>query len=210
MKYKSILWIFVLMTLLWAERLLAADEFSSANTNDTNSESGEIGNQYVAGAIGGQGKGAASGLVKYRVFLLRYISVKDGMKLLADANITNVNQLNDANMLLVCANAETLVKAAGIMDLADSKEKYAVKFLIPVEEAGWVPRPGAIAAQITGSGKPISIGTFLNMPGGRGYKAIIDVHEGNLIAVAPVSVMDDIVRIVERSRLQTGETAATA
>lgn len=203
MKYKSTFLTFAIMVFLWAGRLPAADEFSPAKTNDTSSQAQGAENPYAAGAIRGQDK-KGNGLAKYRVFLLRYISAKDAIRILADANITNVTQLNDANMVVVCAGAEALVKAGGIMDLVDSNEKYVVKVLMPVEEAGLIPRPEEIAAEISASGKPVSIGTFLNLPGGRGYKVIMDVHEGQLIAVAPVSVMEKIVRIIERSREQAG------
>jgi len=36
------------------------------------------------------------------------------------------------------------------------------------------------------NGTKISIGSFFNLPGGTGYKAILDTHEGMLVAVAPL------------------------
>lgn len=209
MKHKSIFLTFVvLLPLLWAGRLPAADELLPTKTNDAKSESEGLDNPYVAGAVKGRDKTTGSDLVKYRVFLLRYISANEGIQVLTDANIKNVTQLNDANMLLVCGGGETLVKAASILDLVDSKEKYIFKVLMPVQETSRIPRPEEIAAEISNNGKPISIGTFLNMPGGEGYKVIMDIHEGQLVAVAPAVVMDKIAAIVERSRPESRDSAA--
>ena len=126
---------------------------------------------------------------RYRAFLLRYISPQKAKQFLADVNITSVSQLNDSNTLLVTAGPDTLLKVAGLLTLADSREEYAVKVLLPASEANRMPSVDAMAAEI---GR-ISIGTFSNIPGGTGYKAIVDTYEGKLIAVAPVAVMDKFV-----------------
>ena len=130
---------------------------------------------------------------KYRVFALKHISVQKGKQFLAEANITDVSQLNDSNSLLVTAKSDVLLKAAALVALVDSRETYAVKVLLPASEANLMPSTDAMAAQI---GK-ISIGTFLNIPGGTGYKAIVDIHEDKLIAVAPVAVMDKFVEYAD-------------
>ncbi len=135
---------------------------------------------------------------RYRAFLLKYISPQKAKQFLADVNITNTSQLNDSNTLLVTAGPDTLVKTAALLALADSREEYAVKVLLPASEANRMPSADAMAAEI---GR-ISIGTFFNIPGGTGYKAIVDTHEGKLIAVAPVAVMDKFVEyanIVKRA-----------
>ena len=123
---------------------------------------------------------------KYRAFLLRNISPEQAKQFLADVNITNVSQLNDSNSILVSAGSSDLAKAAGILSLVDSREKYAIKALLPASEANKMPSPEKMAAEI---GK-ISIGTFLNAPGGTGYKAALDTHDDKLYVVAPAAVMD--------------------
>jgi len=133
---------------------------------------------------------------RYRVFLLRHISARQGIQFLADVNVTTVSQLNDANTLLVTAQQEVLVRAASLLTLVDSREKYAVKVLMPASEANLMPASDAIAAEIG----DISIGTFFSLPGGTGHRAIIDTHNGVLVAVAPVSVMGKIVAIATRVR----------
>ena len=135
---------------------------------------------------------AKSGLDRCRVFLLRYISAKDAKQLLADVNITNVSQLSDANTLLVTATQEQLLKASAMLTLVDSPEKYVVKALLPVSEANEMPKISAIQQEIGN----ISIGTFFNLPGGAGLRAIIDVQDDKLVAIAPAAVMDKIVALV--------------
>ncbi|MGD0596044.1 MAG: secretin N-terminal domain-containing protein [Sedimentisphaerales bacterium] len=130
---------------------------------------------------------------RYRAFLLKCISPQKAKQFLADVNITNASQLNDSNTLLVTASPDALLKAAALLTLADSREKYAVKVLLPASEANRMPSAEAMAAEI---GR-ISIGTFFNIPGGTGYKAIVDTHEDKLIAVAPVAVMDKFVEYAD-------------
>jgi general secretion pathway protein D len=133
---------------------------------------------------------------RYRTFLLKYISPQKAKQFLADANITNASQLNDSNSLLVTAKPDVLVKAAALLSLVDSREKYAVKVLLPASEANQMPPADAMAAEI---GR-ISIGTFYNLPGGTGHRAIVDTHEDMLIAVAPVAVMDKFVEYADTAK----------
>ncbi len=146
-------------------------------------------------------------LDRYRVFLLRFISAQDGKQFLADANIKTVSLLNDTNTLLVTAQPEVLVKAAALLALVDSSEKYAVKALLPASEAAQMLPTQEIEAEISKAGSPVSVGTFLNPPGGTGYKVIIDIHNGMLFAVAPASVMDKLVAIA-RHGVAEGEAGA--
>ncbi len=142
---------------------------------------------------------ANQGPDKYAVFALKNISPQKGLELLAEANITNVSQLNDTNTLLISGKSKVLLKASALLSLVDSREEYAVKALLGADEANRMPSTDAMAAQI---GR-ISIGTFYNEPGGNGYKAILDIHDDKLIAVAPAAVMDRFVEysdIVKRSR----------
>jgi len=130
---------------------------------------------------------------RYRSFLLKYISPQKAKQFLADVNITNASQLKDSNTLLVTARPDTLLKAAALLTLVDSREAYSVKVLLPASEANKMPSADAMAAEI---GR-ISIGTFTNTPGGTGYKAIVDTHENMLIAVAPVTVMDKFIEYAD-------------
>jgi general secretion pathway protein D len=147
----------------------------------------------LAADIASPNETAASVPERYRAFLLKYISPQKAKQFLADANITNASQLNDSNTLLVTARPDVLVKAAALLTLADSREKYAVKVLLPASDANRMPSAEAMAAEI---GR-ISIGTFNNLPGGTGYKAIMDIHEDKIIAIAPVAVMGKFVEYAD-------------
>jgi type II secretory pathway component GspD/PulD (secretin) len=136
---------------------------------------------------------ATPGPDRYRAFLLKYISPQQGKQFLAEANITNISQVSDSNTLLITAKPDVLVKAAALLGMVDSREKYAVKVLLPASEANRMPSADTMAAEI---GK-ISIGTFYNIPGGTGYRTIIDTHEDKLIAIAPVAIMDKFIEYAD-------------
>ncbi|MFH1370135.1 MAG: secretin N-terminal domain-containing protein [Planctomycetota bacterium] len=136
---------------------------------------------------------------KYRVFLLRFISAHDGLQFLDDANIKTASVLNDNKTLLVTAQPDVLIKAAALLNLVDSSEKYAVRALLPASEANRMPATGIIQEKIANGIKPVSIGTFMNPPGNAGYtKVIIDIHGDKLVAVAPASIMDKLIAIAEQ------------
>lgn len=154
------------------------------------------------GGLSPQSVSSASGLTqpsggpdKYRVFLLRFISAQDGLLFLEEANIKTASALNDDKALLVTAQPDVLIKAAALLKLVDSNEKYAVRVLLPASEANLMPPMAQIEQQIETSGKLVSIGTFMNPPAGETSKIIIDIHDGKLLAVAPVSIMDELVTI---------------
>ncbi|MGA2171595.1 MAG: secretin N-terminal domain-containing protein [Sedimentisphaerales bacterium] len=145
---------------------------------------------------------AESAPERCRVFLLRFITAQQGIEFLADVNITNVSKLNDSNKpgLLVTASQEDLLRASALLTLVDSREKYVVRTLLPASEARQMPAIDVIQSEINSPGASVSIGTFFNLPGGSGYRAIVDVHDGVLIAVAPVAVMDKIVAVAQRAK----------
>jgi type II secretory pathway component GspD/PulD (secretin) len=158
---------------------------------------------------------------RFRVFLLRFISAQDGIQFLADANITTASVLNDSNTVLVTAWPEVLVKAAALLNLVDSSEKYAVKALLPASEANKMPSADVIKAELAhglpptsrgegtakGLSQAVSIGTLFNPPGSAAYRVIIDVHDNKLIAVAPASMMEKLVAIAERVKLTSVSSA---
>ena len=149
-----------------------------------------------------EAQAAESAPERCRVFLLRFITAQQGIDFLADVNITNVSELNDSNRpgLLVTASQEDLLRASALLTLVDSREQYVVKTLLPVSEARQMPTIDKIQSEISGPDASVSIGTFFNLPGGGGYRAIVDVRDGALIAVAPVAVMDKIVAVAQRAK----------
>ncbi|MHC4157959.1 MAG: secretin N-terminal domain-containing protein [Planctomycetota bacterium] len=143
-----------------------------------------------------------SGLKRYRVFSLRHISVEQGKDYLAQANIGTVSQLPGANALLVTAEPADLIKASAILGLIDAEEQFLIKAIVSASEVENLPSNEQIAAEVG----DISIGTFSDPPTrDASIKAVIDMHEDTVIAVAPVGQLERIISAIER--LQTGEKA---
>ncbi|MFA5238455.1 MAG: secretin N-terminal domain-containing protein [Phycisphaerae bacterium] len=129
---------------------------------------------------------------RYRVFSLKHISAEQGKKYLADAGIGTVSQLPGANVLLVTAQAEDLIKANAIVELVDAEEPFDIKVFphsvnFPSNE------------QITTEVNDVSIGTFSSPPSGAAKaKAIIDVHNDTVIAIAPAEQLRKIVSAIDK------------
>jgi len=145
-------------------------------------------------------QGGASGLARYRVLALKHIPAEKGKEFLAEAQIGTVSQLPGGNALLVTARHRELIKASAILRLVDSKESFVFKTIYAASELEDMPSNEQIAAELG----DVSIGTFLEMPeDGRKAKAIIDIHNGAVIAVAPARQFERIIAAVKKLR-QTG------
>ena len=148
---------------------------------------------------------------RYRVFALKHISVERAKKFLADAKLGTVSQLPATNMILVTAQPRQLIKASAILKLVDAGTVYVCK-AFPVSAAKNLPSNEQIAAEVGN----ISIGSFSNPPSGAGAaKAIIDVHDDAVIAIAPADQLEKIIEAIERyasnstiSQLQKAEAEA--
>jgi type II secretory pathway component GspD/PulD (secretin) len=149
-------------------------------------------------------QGAASGVARYRVFSLKHISAEQGKKYLAEAGVGTVSQLPAAaawapslgrEVLLVMAQPEELIKASAILELVDAEEPFYIKAIFPASEVTKFPSNEQIAAKVG----DISIGTFSNPPSGTAKtKAIIDVHNDAVIAVAPAGQLERIISAIEQ------------
>ena len=149
-------------------------------------------------------QGAASGAARYRVFSLKHISAEQGKKYLAEAGVGVVSQLPGVNALLVTAQAEELIKASAILELVDAEELFDIKAITPASGVAKFPSNEQIAAEVN----DISIGTFSNPPSGAAKtKAIIDVHNDAVIAVAPTGQLERITSAIEH--LQSREAQAS-
>lgn len=143
------------------------------------------------------GQGAASGVARYRVFSLKHISAEQGKKYLAEAGVGTVSQLPGRDVLLVTAQPEDLIKASAILELVDAEEPFYIKAIFPASEVTKFPSNEQIAAKVG----DISIGTFSNPPSGTAKtKAIIDVHNDAVIAVAPEGQLERIISAIEQLR----------
>ena len=133
---------------------------------------------------------------RYRVFSLRHISASQGRELLTEAEIGTVSQLPGSEALLVTADPAELVKASAILQLVDANEPFAIKVICPASEADSLPSNDKIEAELGG----ISIGTFSTPPAGEAAKAIIDIHNDAVVAVAPADYIEKIILAIEKLR----------
>ena len=129
---------------------------------------------------------------RYRVFSLKHISAEQGKKYLAQAGIGTVSQLPGANVLLVTAKAEDLIKANAIIELVDAEKLFDIKVF---PHAANFPSNEQVASEVN----DVSIGTFSSPPSGTAKaKAIIDVHNDTVIAIAPAEQLQKIVSAIEK------------
>jgi general secretion pathway protein D len=141
----------------------------------------------------------ASGPPRYRVFSLRQISAEKGQGYLAEAGIGTVSVLPSPRTLLVTAKSEDLIKATALLKVVDSEQDYVIKGIFPASEASSWPSNEKIEAEV---GR-ISIGTFLEPPSGSAERrAIIDIHDEMVVAIAPAELAEQIVSAI--ARLQEG------
>ena len=144
----------------------------------------------------------ASKPARYRVFSLRHISARRGSEFLAWAGLGTVSQLPGSEALLVTAEPAQLVKAGAILRIVDANEPFVIKAIYPVSEADSLPSNDEIEAEVG----DISIGTFSEPPVGAAAKAIIDIHNGAVIAVAAADRFENIIFAIEKLRSSSSVT----
>jgi hypothetical protein len=153
-----------------------------------------------SGSLAGQ---QGSSQQRFRVSSLKHISAAQGKKYLVQANIGTVSQLPGVNTLLITAAPQQLIKADAILQLIDAEEQFVMEAIFPASEANSLPANDKIAAEVGN----ISIGTFSNPPDSDvTAKAIIDIHDDAVVAVAPAEQLEKIVAAIER--LQKAEMGA--
>ena len=152
-----------------------------------------VGNCLFAAEQAGASKEAG-----YRIFPLKHISVEQGKKYLAEVMTGTVTHFPSSSALLVTAEPYELTKAKAILDLVDGPEQFVIKAILPVSAARNMPSNEQIAAKLNPSlTRGISIGSFSNPPHKDAKtKAIIDIHNEAVIAVAPASLLEKIVFVI--------------
>jgi len=137
---------------------------------------------FLAGYSAAADDKAGSGPARYTVVSLRHISAQKGKDYLAQTRIGTVSQLPGANMLLITGSPRELIKAIAILKVVDAEEPFVIKEILPVSSAQDLPSIEQIGAKFG----DLSIGTFSDPPTRIGQvKAIVDIHNGALVAVAP-------------------------
>jgi len=156
-----------------------------------------VGNCLFASEQAGVSKEAG-----YKIFPLEHISVEQGKKYLAEVMTGTVTHFPASSALLVTAEPHELTKAKAILDLVDGPEKYVVKSILPVSAARKMPSNEQIAAKLNLSlTRGISIGSFSSPPHKDAKtKAIIDIHNDAVIAVAPAALLENIISIIDQAK----------
>ncbi|MBN2315193.1 MAG: hypothetical protein JXM79_14785 [Sedimentisphaerales bacterium] len=138
---------------------------------------------------------------KFEIFTLRHISVEQGKQYLAEVVRGTVTHFPGSSSLLVTAQSVELTKAKSILDLVDEPGRFVIKSILPVSAARTLPSNEQIAAKLSPSlTRGVSIGSFSNPPSRDAkIRAIIDIHNNSVIAIAPPSLMDRIVSVLGQS-----------
>ncbi len=135
---------------------------------------------------------AVSGTTGHAVFSVQHITPEQGRDFLSRLSIGTVSRMPGVNSLLVTGDEADLRKAAAVLDLVDSRTKFDVRVLGPAMPM--LPSSTEIAAAVGG----VCVGTFADPPKDRTkMRAIVDVHNGNVVAVASTMQMQDIRYAVE-------------
>lgn len=152
------------------------------------------------------GQQGTSEPAQYKVFPLKYISVEQGKKYLADIRIGTVSHIPGSAALLVTAKPNELIKAMTIMNLVDSQERFAIRTVFPATVTTKLPSNKEIAAKVGN----ISIGSFSNPPAVNAkVRAIVDIHNGEVLVIAPFSPLNRIVSAVRQLSNRPGSASQT-
>ena len=145
----------------------------------------------------------------YEIFRLKHISVEQGKNYLAEVITGTVTHFPASSALLVTPELGKLTdakyelaKAKAILDLVDGPEQYVVKAILPVSAARNMPSNERLSMKLNNSiTRGVSIGSFSNPPDENARtKAIIDIHNDQVIAVVPVRLLDRLVSTIEQSQ----------
>jgi type II secretory pathway component GspD/PulD (secretin) len=132
--------------------------------------------------------------MRYKIFPLKYITVEQGKRYLADVGIEPVSSFPGSPALLVTGGPDELIKAMAVLNLVDSQGRFSVG-KTSVASAGENP---ALNEQLGGRFGNTAFGSFSNPPAvDAKYRAIIDVHKDSVVVIAPVRKMERILSAVE-------------
>jgi type II secretory pathway component GspD/PulD (secretin) len=144
----------------------------------------------------------SSGEAPYKIFALKSISAEQARLYLGEARIGTVSVLPGANAVLVTAGADDLAKAQAVLNLVDVNEPFVVKAVLSGEELRGIPSNQQLAEKIGG----ISIGSFSSPPDAKAKtRAIVGVHKGALLVLAPTNRFGQIVTAVEELRKEMAQ-----
>ncbi len=137
---------------------------------------------------------ALSGTAKAKVVPLTYLTQEQGRQFLARLRLGTASPLPGTNALLVTAEPEELRKAVAVLAVVDTADQYDIKVLDAAAAPTILPSNEQIEAAVGN----ICIGTFAQPPREAGKpKALVDRHNGEVVAIAPIFQLQDIMLAVE-------------
>jgi hypothetical protein len=144
------------------------------------------------GSVPARDRSAPSGTLRHELIPLTQITPERGRDFLAQLRIGTVSRLPGTNTLVVTGDEIELQKAVAVLDLVDTRTEFQVRQLGPMSPS--LPSNAEIARAVGG----VSIGTFANPPRDRTrMRAIVDVHQGHVVVIAPAIQLQDIRVAVE-------------
>ena len=168
-----------------------------------------------SGSLLASDRDAISSGPHHRFFPLTHISPERGKEFLSTLGLGTASRMPGTNALLVTAGADDLQKAGVILALVDAPEAYEIRRIAPASMLPSMPSKERIASAVGNLG----IGSFSSPPSEvTSAKALIDVYNGSVWAIAPLFQVQDIALAIElgpevfrQGRPKTGEaTVATA
>ncbi len=134
----------------------------------------------------------------YRILSLKHISVEQGEKYLSEVITGTVTHVPGTSALIVTARPSELTKARAVLDLVDGPQPFVIKKLLPLSVARKIPSNEQIAAKLSPAlTRGISIGNFSDPPSAKASdRAIIDIHNNAVIAIAPAGLLEKIVAAI--------------
>ncbi|KPK43599.1 MAG: hypothetical protein AMJ65_05340 [Phycisphaerae bacterium SG8_4] len=135
---------------------------------------------------------------RYDLINLENISGEQGKEYLAKLVAATVTHYPGTAMLLVSGEPGEVAKAAIILDLVDSQEQYVVQAILPLSAARNMPSNDQIASKLHPSlTRGVSIGSLSKAPRrDASTRAIIDIHNDAVVAIAPAELLERIVSAV--------------
>ncbi len=137
---------------------------------------------------------ATAGEADHKVIPLRHISPAKGKAILTRLKIGTANRLPGTDALLITGEPGELTKALAVLKVVDAPGEFDVKELGAASTARMLPSNEQIAEAVGN----LSIGTFAHPPQSDNKpKALIDIHNGMVVAIAPIFQLQDIKLAVE-------------
>jgi len=137
---------------------------------------------------------AGSSSAGHRMYELKHISPAQGVALLKRMSLGTVTNMPCTKTLLITGGADVCQKAAAVLNLVDAPGQFDVRQIALASSAASLPSNEKIAGAVG----DVCIGTFAHPPQATGKaRALIDVHNGAVWAVAPIFQLQNIALAVE-------------